>query len=154
MSSRGAGSWVAVGVTVGSCGEGGVMPVGAAVVASAFLFFLRSRLFLLLPFFSPSPPSSFGTSSFPTSSSCCLTDSASGASRGKVLALIVFDRSIDSGAKWYVWIMKEGKGRTGSKRRKEEEKKKLAMMRAMMWESCQRKGKKLKSDCDLIVVER
>lgn len=99
LSSQGAGrSTIVVGVVggavAGSCGEGGVMPVGAAVVASSFLFFLRSRLFLLFPFFSPSPPSSLiEASSFPISSCCCLTDSASGASRGKVLALIIiFDR--------------------------------------------------------------
>lgn len=83
------GRWAAVDAAVGACGEGGVMPVDDAAAASAFLFLLRSRLFLLLPFFS-SP--SFGASAFPISSCCCLTGSASGASRGKVLALIIFDR--------------------------------------------------------------
>lgn len=101
LSSRGTGGSTAVvgviGATVGSCAEGGLMPVGAAVVvASAFLFFLLSRLFLLFPVFSLSPPSFFfieAFSSFPTSSCCCcLTDSASRASRGKVLAFIIFDR--------------------------------------------------------------
>lgn len=83
-----AGRWLAVGATIGSCGVGAVMPVGAAA-PSAFLFFLRSRLFLLLPFFFPP---SFAASSFPTSSCCCLTGSASGASPGKLLVLVMFDR--------------------------------------------------------------
>lgn len=99
--ARGTGASTAVvgviGATFGSCGEGSVMSVGAAVVvASALLFFLLSRLFLLFPFFSFSPPSVFfieDFSSFPTSSCCCcLTGSASRTSRGKVLAFIIFDR--------------------------------------------------------------
>lgn len=80
-----ASRWVAVGATFGSCGESVVVPVDAAT-ASAFLFLLRPRLFLLLPFFcSPS----FGVTSSPISSCCCLTDSASGALRRKVLVPII-----------------------------------------------------------------
>lgn len=64
-------------VTVGSCGEDGVMPVGAAafVISTPFLFLLRSRFLLLLPFSSHSPltfPFFFAISSY----CCCLTTGA------------------------------------------------------------------------------